>query len=57
MTDSMRVRQRLFDNALSNVIEGLPESRLPELTTPNLLVNIPTNRDHPHGPPYVGAPD
>ncbi|KAF2237912.1 subtilisin-like protein [Viridothelium virens] len=52
ITDLRTTRQRLFDNALRDVI-GL-EARS---TTPNLLVNIPTNRlIWPSGLPYVGAP-
>ncbi|KAI9666581.1 MAG: serine protease [Bathelium mastoideum] len=56
MTDSRTIRQRLFDNALNNTIKGIPKSRLKALRTPNLFVNIPTNRARPRGPPYIGAP-
>ncbi|KAL9079914.1 MAG: hypothetical protein Q9157_001253 [Trypethelium eluteriae] len=58
--DPKTVRKRMLDNSIRNVITKLPPStivgRRRLVKTPNRLISIPTNRDHPRGPPYIGAP-
>ncbi|KAF2232588.1 subtilisin-like protein [Viridothelium virens] len=51
MRDSEKVRRRMFDNSLPNIITDVPEN------TSNLFINIPTNGLRAiRGPPYIGAP-